>query len=109
MVAVRRQLKRQMRGFPAAPCCVDPRFKLRALAPSAPEQTSMADLARGVVNLGNSGTLSLSSTRYVLLKVQFWEYVYMYSFFFFLQRLLRMREEVIHQMRVHYYYQQLLE
>nr|XP_040057764.1 germinal-center associated nuclear protein [Gasterosteus aculeatus aculeatus] len=86
VVAVRRQLKRQMRGFPAAPCCVDPRFKLRALAPSAPEQTSMADLARGVVNLGNSGTLSLSSTR-----------------------LLRMREEVIHQMRVHYYYQQLLD
>ncbi|XP_031730842.1 germinal-center associated nuclear protein isoform X2 [Anarrhichthys ocellatus] len=31
VVAVRRQLKRQMRGFPAAPCCVDPRFKLKAL------------------------------------------------------------------------------
>uniref|UniRef100_A0AAX7SS42 Germinal-center associated nuclear protein n=1 Tax=Astatotilapia calliptera TaxID=8154 RepID=A0AAX7SS42_ASTCA len=38
VVAVRRQLKRQMRGFPAAPCCVDPRFKLKALAPSAPAQ-----------------------------------------------------------------------
>ncbi|KAM8856581.1 germinal-center associated nuclear protein [Spinachia spinachia] len=85
VVAVRRQLKRQMRGFPAAPCCVDPRFKLRALAPSAPEHTAMTDLARGVVNLGNSGTLSLSCTR-----------------------LLKMREEVIHQMRVHYFYQQLL-
>ncbi|XP_037343746.2 germinal-center associated nuclear protein [Pungitius pungitius] len=86
VVAVRRRLKRQMRGFPAAPCCVDPRFKVRALAPSAPERTSMADLTRGLVNLGNSGTLSLSSTR-----------------------LLRMREEAIHQMRVHCYYQQLLD
>ncbi|XP_065817978.1 germinal-center associated nuclear protein isoform X2 [Labrus bergylta] len=86
VVAVRRQLKRQMRGFPAAPCCVDPRFKLKALAPSAPAQPSMADLARGVVNLGNAGTLALSSTR-----------------------LLKMKQEVIHQMRVHYYYQQLLD
>lgn len=65
MVAVRRQLKRQMRGFPAAPCCVDPRFKLKALAPSAPAQPSIADLARGLVNLGNAGMLALSSTRCV--------------------------------------------
>ena len=65
VVAVRRQLKRQMRGFPAAPCCVDPRFKLKALAPSAPAQPCIADLARGLVNLGNAGTLALSSTRYV--------------------------------------------
>lgn len=86
VVAVRRQLKRQMRGFPAAPCCVDPRFKLKALAPSAPAQPSIADLARGLVNLGNAGTLALSSTR-----------------------LLKMKQEVIHQMRVHYYYQQLLD
>uniref|UniRef100_A0A3B4XWI0 Germinal-center associated nuclear protein n=1 Tax=Seriola lalandi dorsalis TaxID=1841481 RepID=A0A3B4XWI0_SERLL len=86
VVAVRRQLKRQMRGFPAAPCCVDPRFKLKALAPSAPAQPSIADLARGLINLGNAGTLALSSTR-----------------------LLKMRQEAIHQMRVHYYYQQLLE
>ncbi|XP_070770765.1 germinal-center associated nuclear protein [Enoplosus armatus] len=86
VVAVRRQLKRQMRGFPAAPCCVDPRFKLKALVPSAPAQPSIADLARGLVNLGNAGTLALSSTR-----------------------LLKMRQEAIHQMRVHYYYQQLLD
>ncbi|XP_029315303.1 germinal-center associated nuclear protein [Cottoperca gobio] len=85
VVAVRRQLKRQMRGFPAAPCCVDPRYKLKALAPSAPAQPSIADLARGVVNLGNAGTLALSSTR-----------------------LLKMRQEATHQMRVHFYYQQLL-
>ncbi|XP_018552194.1 LOW QUALITY PROTEIN: germinal-center associated nuclear protein [Lates calcarifer] len=86
VVAVRRQLKRQMRGFPAAPCCVDPRFKLKALAPSAPAQPSIADLAQGLVNLGNAGTLALSSTR-----------------------LLKMRREAIHRMRVHYYYQQLLD
>ncbi|XP_029386874.1 germinal-center associated nuclear protein isoform X2 [Echeneis naucrates] len=86
VVAVRRQLKRQMRSFPAAPCCVDPRFKLKALAPSAPAQPSIADLARGLVHLGNAGSLALSSIR-----------------------LLKMRQEAIHQMRVHYYYQQLLE
>ncbi|KAM4608580.1 germinal-center associated nuclear protein [Polymixia lowei] len=86
VVSVRRQLKRQMRGFPAAPCCVDPRFKLKALAPSAPSRPSMADLARGLVNLGNGGTVALSSTR-----------------------LLKMRREAIHQMRVHYYYQRLLD
>ncbi|MEQ2188007.1 hypothetical protein GOODEAATRI_010573 [Goodea atripinnis] len=63
VVAIRRQLKRQMRSFPAAPCCVDPRFKLRALAPSAPAPPSMADLARGLVNLGNGGVLAVSSTR----------------------------------------------
>ncbi|CAL8240621.1 unnamed protein product [Merluccius merluccius] len=86
VVAVRRQLKRQMRGFPAAPCGVDPRCKLWALAPSAPQHPSPAHLARGVVNLGNAGEMSLSSTR-----------------------LLRMRRQTLHQMRVHYYYQRLLD
>ncbi|XP_053733948.1 germinal-center associated nuclear protein [Synchiropus splendidus] len=86
VVAVRRQLKRQMRSFPAAPCFVHPHSKLKALAPSAPAQPAMADLARGLVNLGNAGTLALSSTR-----------------------LLRIRQEVIHRMRVHNFYQQLLE
>lgn len=86
VVAVRRQLKRQMRAFPAAPCCVDPRFKLKALAPSAPEHPSLAELARGLVNLGNAGTLAVSSTK-----------------------LLKMRQEAVHKMRVHYYYQKLLD
>ncbi|XP_068602688.1 germinal-center associated nuclear protein [Brachionichthys hirsutus] len=86
VVKVRRQLKRQMRGFPASPCCVDPRFKLKALTPSAPAPPSVADLTRGQVNLGNAGTLALSSTR-----------------------LLKTREEVIRQMRVHYFHQQLLD
>ncbi|KAM9776294.1 germinal-center associated nuclear protein [Syngnathus typhle] len=86
VVAVRRQLKRQMRGFPAAPCFVDPRFKLKALSPSAPAQQSVEDLTRGIVHLGNAGRLSLSSTR-----------------------ALKMRYLAVHQMRVHYYYQQLLD
>ncbi|KAG7282926.1 hypothetical protein CRUP_018426, partial [Coryphaenoides rupestris] len=48
VVAVRRQLKRQMRGFPAAPCGVDPRCRLWALVPSASQQPSLSHLARGV-------------------------------------------------------------
>ncbi|XP_054620063.1 germinal-center associated nuclear protein [Dunckerocampus dactyliophorus] len=86
VVAVRRQLKRQMRGFPAAPCFVDPRFKLKALAPSAPAQQSTEDLACGMVNLGNGGRLSLSSTR-----------------------VLKSRQLAVHRMRVQCFYQQLLE
>ncbi|XP_036400726.1 germinal-center associated nuclear protein [Megalops cyprinoides] len=85
VVAVRRQLKRQMRGFPAAPCCVDPRFKLKALVPSAPSSPCLDQLARGVVNLGNAGNMAVSCTR-----------------------LLKMRQEAIHQMRVQHYYQLLL-
>ncbi|KAJ8282584.1 hypothetical protein COCON_G00051030 [Conger conger] len=85
VVAVRRQLKRQMRGFPAAPCCVDLRFKLKALVPSAPSQPCLDQLARGVVDLGNAGHMTVSCTR-----------------------LLRMRQEAIHQMRVQHYYQLLL-
>ncbi|XP_061679793.1 germinal-center associated nuclear protein [Syngnathoides biaculeatus] len=86
VVAVRRQLKRQMRGFPAAPCFVDPRFKLKALAPSAPAQQSIEDMTRGIVNLGNAGRLSLSSTR-----------------------VLNMKHLAVHQIRVQYFYQHLLD
>lgn len=63
MVAVRRQLKRQMRSFPAAPCCVDLRFKLKALVPSAPSPPCLDQLARGVVDLGNAGHMTVSCTR----------------------------------------------
>lgn len=63
VVAVRRQLKRQMRGFPAAPCCVDPRFKLKALVPSAPSCPSMDTLAQGLISLGNAGNMVVSCTR----------------------------------------------
>ncbi|KTF86048.1 hypothetical protein cypCar_00014410 [Cyprinus carpio] len=85
VVGVRRQLKRQMRGFPAAPGCVDPRFKLKALVPSAPSDPSLDLLAQGMVNLGNSGNMSVSCTR-----------------------LLKMRQEAVHQMKVSYYYNLLL-
>lgn len=80
VVTVRRQLKRQMRAFPAAPCFVDPRCKLKALAPSA--QNSFQLLSQGLVNLGHAGTLSVSTTRS-----------------------LRIREEVLHKLRVQYYHQ----
>ncbi|XP_056611344.1 germinal-center associated nuclear protein isoform X2 [Triplophysa dalaica] len=85
VVAVRRQLKRQMRGFPAAPGCVDPRFKLQALVPSAPSSPCLDLLAQGMVNLGNSGNMSVSCTR-----------------------LLKMRQEAVQQMKVSYYYNLLL-
>lgn len=84
VVSVRRQLKRQMRAFPAAPCFVDPRCKLKALAPSAENSTQL--LSQGLVNLGHAGTLSVSTTRS-----------------------LKIREEVIHRLRVQYYYQLLLD
>lgn len=115
VVAVRRQLKRQMRGFPAAPCCVDPQFKLKALAPSAPAQPSMVDLARGLANLGNAGTLSLSSTRSApsvlwVLQCLHWNRTACFNKMCCVSyRSLKMRREVVHQMRVHYYYQRLLE
>lgn len=85
VVAVRRQLKRQMRGFPAAPGCVDPQFKLKALVPSAPSSPCLVLLAQGMVNLGNSGNMTVSCTR-----------------------LLKMRQEAVHQMKVSYYYNLLL-
>lgn len=64
-MAVRQQLKRQMRVFPAAPCFVDPLRKQKALVPSAPLEPSIEELAHGVVHLGNAGTLAISSTRSV--------------------------------------------
>ncbi|XP_053352443.1 germinal-center associated nuclear protein [Clarias gariepinus] len=85
VVAVRRQLKRQMRGFPAAPCCVDPKFKLKALVPSALSFTSLDRLAQGFINLGNAGNMCVSCTR-----------------------LLKVRDDTIRQMRVDYYYSLLL-
>ncbi|XP_076858543.1 germinal-center associated nuclear protein [Brachyhypopomus gauderio] len=85
VVAVRRQLKRQMRGFPAAPCCVDPRFRLKAWAPSAPASTPKDVLERGIVDLGNAGNMVVSCTR-----------------------LLKTRKDSIRQMRVDFYFNLLL-
>uniref|UniRef100_A0A3B4AL85 Germinal-center associated nuclear protein n=1 Tax=Periophthalmus magnuspinnatus TaxID=409849 RepID=A0A3B4AL85_9GOBI len=62
VVFLRRQLKRQMRAFPAAPCFVDPRFRVRALAPSTPGHASIELLSKGLVNLGHSGNLTVEAS-----------------------------------------------
>ncbi|XP_027713217.1 germinal-center associated nuclear protein [Vombatus ursinus] len=84
-VAARKKLKRQMRAFPAAPCCVDLSNRLQALSPSAECPIARENLAKGVLNLGHAGKLGVSCTR-----------------------LQWMRTKTIHQMKVQYFYQQLL-
>lgn len=81
VVALRQQLKRQMRVFPAAPCFVDPLRKQKALVPSAPVEPCMEKLAHGVVHLGNAGNLAISSTRSVLvLSMCFHLQIYAFKF-----------------------------
>ncbi|XP_017393951.1 germinal-center associated nuclear protein [Cebus imitator] len=84
-VAARKKLRRQMRAFPAAPCCVDVSDRLRALAPSAECPIAEENLARGLLDLGHAGKLGISCTR-----------------------LRRLRNETAHQMKVQHFYQQLL-
>ncbi len=69
-----------MRGFPAAPGCADPRFKLKALVPSAPTSPSLDLLAQGMVNLGNSGNMAVSCTRSVIEDL----YFLCFCFYFFI-------------------------
>uniref|UniRef100_A0A7M4EGJ7 Minichromosome maintenance complex component 3 associated protein n=1 Tax=Crocodylus porosus TaxID=8502 RepID=A0A7M4EGJ7_CROPO len=84
-VAARKKLKRQMRAFPAAPCCVDPKNKLKALSPSAECPIAEENLAKRIVNLGHAGKLGISCTR-----------------------LRWLRNKTTHQMKVQYLYQLLL-
>uniref|UniRef100_A0A8B9ZLC0 Germinal-center associated nuclear protein n=1 Tax=Anas platyrhynchos TaxID=8839 RepID=A0A8B9ZLC0_ANAPL len=84
-VAARTKLKRQMRAFPAAPCCTDPQNKLKALSPSAEWPIAMENLCRKLVNLGNGGKLGISCTR-----------------------LNWLRNKTVHEIRVHHFLQQLL-
>ncbi|XP_006022113.1 germinal-center associated nuclear protein [Alligator sinensis] len=84
-VAARKKLKRQMRAFPAAPCCVDPKNKLKALSPSAECPIAEENLAKRIVNLGHAGKLGISCTR-----------------------LRWLRNKTMHQMKVQYLYQLLL-
>ncbi|XP_054685331.1 germinal-center associated nuclear protein isoform X1 [Grus americana] len=84
-VAARTKLKRQMRAFPAAPCCVDPKNKLKALSPSAEWPISMENLCKRIVNLGNGGKLGVSCTR-----------------------LNWLRNKTMHEIKVQHFYQQLL-
>uniref|UniRef100_A0A8B9CFX1 Germinal-center associated nuclear protein n=1 Tax=Anser brachyrhynchus TaxID=132585 RepID=A0A8B9CFX1_9AVES len=84
-VAARTKLKRQMRAFPAAPCCTDPKNKLKALSPSAEWPIAMENLCRRLVNLGNGGKLGISCTR-----------------------LNWLRKKTVHEIRVGHFHQQLL-
>uniref|UniRef100_A0ACB8GE54 Uncharacterized protein n=1 Tax=Sphaerodactylus townsendi TaxID=933632 RepID=A0ACB8GE54_9SAUR len=84
-VAARKKLKRQMRAFPAAPCCVDPKNKLRALLPSAECPIAREDLEKGMVDLGHAGRLGTSCCR-----------------------LAQLRQKTNHQIKVQHFYQQLL-
>lgn len=62
-MAARTKLKRQMKAFPAAPCCMDPKNKLKALSPSAEWPITMENLCKRIVNMGNGGKLGVSCTR----------------------------------------------
>ncbi|XP_007432218.1 germinal-center associated nuclear protein [Python bivittatus] len=85
-VSARKKLKRQMRAFPAAPCYVDPKDKLKALSPSAECPIAREHLIKRIVNLGHAGNLGTSC-----LQLQW------------------LRNKTIHQMKVQHFYQQLLQ
>uniref|UniRef100_A0A452VNA6 Germinal-center associated nuclear protein n=1 Tax=Ursus maritimus TaxID=29073 RepID=A0A452VNA6_URSMA len=65
-VAARKKLRRQMRAFPAAPCCVDMNDRLRALVPSAECPIAEENLAKGLLDLGHAGKVGISCTRLAL-------------------------------------------
>ncbi|KAJ1187895.1 hypothetical protein NDU88_004661 [Pleurodeles waltl] len=85
VVVARKKLRRQMRAFPAAPCCMDHKDKLKALLPSAVSPPNRDLLAKGILQLGHAGNLGVSYTRLQWLK-----------------------EQSMHQMKVQYFHQQLL-
>ncbi|MBZ3873021.1 Germinal-center associated nuclear protein [Sciurus carolinensis] len=84
-VTARKKLRRQMRAFPAAPCCVDVNDRLRALAPSAECPIAEENLAKGLLDLGHAGKVGISCTR-----------------------LRQLRNKTTHQMKVQHFHQQLL-
>lgn len=84
-VTARKKLRRQMRTFPAAPCCVDVTDQLRALAPSAECPIAEGNLARNLLNLGHAGKVGISCTR-----------------------LRWLRSRTAHQMKVQHFHRQLL-
>lgn len=65
-VAARKKFRRQMRAFPAAPCCVDVNDRLQALVPSAECPITEENLAKGLLDLGHAGKVGVSCTRSVL-------------------------------------------
>ncbi|XP_004842601.1 germinal-center associated nuclear protein [Heterocephalus glaber] len=84
-VAARKKLRRQMRAFPAAPCCVDVNDRLWALVPSAECPIAKENLVRSLLDLGHAGKVGISCTR-----------------------LRRLRNKTAHQMKVQHFHQQLL-
>ncbi|CAO2608488.1 Germinal-center associated nuclear protein [Lemmus lemmus] len=84
-VAARKKLRRQMRAFPAAPCCVDMNNRLQALVPSAQCPIAEENLAKGLLDLGHAGKVGISCTR-----------------------LRWLRNKTTHQMKVQHFHQQLL-
>ncbi|KAM4611218.1 germinal-center associated nuclear protein, partial [Discoglossus pictus] len=84
VLASRKKLRRQMRGFPAAPGSVGCDDKLKALIPSAPE-TVHQSVAKGILDMGHAGKLGVSFTRFQ-----------------------KLREQMFHEMKVQHFYQQLL-
>uniref|UniRef100_A0A8C5QB66 Germinal-center associated nuclear protein n=1 Tax=Leptobrachium leishanense TaxID=445787 RepID=A0A8C5QB66_9ANUR len=85
VVAARKKLRRQMRGFPAAPGSVAPEDKLKALIPSAAFTDNRRNLAKGFVDMGHAGKLSVSITR-----------------------LQQLREQSFHKMKVQHFFKELL-
>ncbi|XP_072496882.1 germinal-center associated nuclear protein-like isoform X2 [Notamacropus eugenii] len=85
MVLAHKKWKRQVRAFPPAPCYADRTNQLKALLPSVACAMSGENLSRGILNLGHAGRLGVSCTR-----------------------LNWTRTEMIHQMKVQYFYQKLL-
>uniref|UniRef100_A0A8C5NXG4 Germinal-center associated nuclear protein n=1 Tax=Jaculus jaculus TaxID=51337 RepID=A0A8C5NXG4_JACJA len=83
--AARKKLRRQMRAFPAAPCCVGVNDQLRALVPSAECPIAPKNLAKGLLDLGHAGKVGISCTR-----------------------LRQLRNRTAHQMKVQHFHQQLL-
>nr|XP_036879511.1 germinal-center associated nuclear protein isoform X2 [Manis javanica] len=84
-VAARKKLRRQMRAFPAAPCCLHGNDQLRALAPSAECPIAEENLAKGLLDLGHAGKVGVSCTR---------------------SR--RLRNKMVYQMKVQHFHKQLL-
>uniref|UniRef100_A0A6I8NSY1 Germinal-center associated nuclear protein n=1 Tax=Ornithorhynchus anatinus TaxID=9258 RepID=A0A6I8NSY1_ORNAN len=85
VVINQKKMKRKLRVFPAAPCYVENTNELKALLPSAECPIPKEYFSKGILDLGHAGKLGISCIR-----------------------LNRLRNEMIHQMKVQYFYQKLL-
>ncbi|XP_075036554.1 germinal-center associated nuclear protein [Mixophyes fleayi] len=83
VLAARKKLRRQMRGFPAAPGSVGRDGQLKALIPSATHDVQ--NLSKGIIDMGHAGKLCVSFTRCQ-----------------------KLREQIFHQMKVQHFLQELL-